>query len=187
MKIIDILIDSASFLGLNEEMNVLLSATKDDEVRILEENDKIASLFNLVKFSIRELCSNYFPMVSVETIKTENKCHPISSIENYIRIQNIYEDGNMVRFKIINRNIIFEHDGEYDMTYETYPTISSLFEEIDFLDEFSPDVIVFGLCAYFSLAHGMFTEFEDFHERYVAKAESLKNLKSVQMPTRRWE
>lgn len=187
MKIIDILVDSASFLGLNEEVKVLLSTTKDDEVGVLEGNEKIASLFNLVKFSIRELCTNYFPMISNETIKTENKTYPISSIENYIRLQNVFEKENMIKFKIINRNIIFENDGEYNMVYETYPTINSLFDELDFLQEFSPDVIVFGLCAYFSLAHGMFAEFEDFHEQYVSKAESLKNLKSVQMPCRRWE
>ena len=93
----------------------------------------------------------------------------------------------MVKFKIINRNIIFEYDGEYEVVYETYPTITSLFQEIDFLQEFSPDVFVFGLCSYYSLANGMFSEFEDFHEQYITKAESLRNLKNVQMPIRRWE
>ena len=128
MKIIDILIDSASFLGLNEEMKTLLSATYENETQVLSENEKIASLFNLVKFSIRELCSNYFPMVSSTIITTENKTFPISSIENYIRIQNIFKHDHMVKFKTINRNIIFEYDGEYEIVYETYPTITSLFQ-----------------------------------------------------------
>ena len=187
MKIIDILIDSASLLGLCDEINVLSSAVVDNEAEILNGNEKIASLFNLVKFSIRELCSNYFPMVSCETISVENGSCPISSLENYIRIQNVYKNGNVVKFKIINRNILLEEDGEYQVDYETYPTINSMFEEVNFLQEFSPDVIVLGLCAYFSLAHGMFSEFQEFHDKYESKAESLKSIKNIQMPSRRWE
>ena len=62
-----------------------------------------------------------------------------------------------------------------------------MFEEIDFLSNFSEDVIVCGLCAYFSLAHGMFDEFKEFHEQYSEKAENMKELKSFNMPQRRWE
>ena len=62
-----------------------------------------------------------------------------------------------------------------------------MFEEIDYLQEFSPDVIVFGLCAYYALSHGLFADFEQFHEKYVEKAESLKGLKIFEMPARRWE
>ena len=187
MKIIDILIDSASLLGMCDEMEILNSVTADNEVEILNGNDKITSLFNLVKFSIRELCSNYFPMVSCESIRVENGTCPISSLKNYIRIQNVYKNGNVVKFKIINRNILLEEDGEYIVDYESYPTIKSMLEEIDFLQEFSPDVTVLGLCAYYSLAHGMFSEFQEFHEKYVAKAESLKSIKNIHLPSRRWE
>ncbi len=187
MKIVDILIDSASLLGLYEEVAIISSTEPENEAEILEKNKNIHSLFNLIKFSIRELCTNYVPMVSDVRIKTENKTFALSSIENYIRVQNITENGNMIKFKIISRNIIFDHDGEYVVSYETYPTISSVFEDIDFLDNFSPDVMVMGLCSYFSLAHGRFDEFQEFHEKYVSKAESLKHLKSFSLPTRRWE
>ena len=106
---------------------------------------------------------------------------------NFIRVQNVKKNGETVKYKIINRNIVLEEDGEYEIEYLTYPNINSMFEEIDFLSNFSEDVIVCGLCTYFSLAHGMFDEFKEFHETYTEKAENLKELKSFNLPQRRWE
>ena len=108
-------------------------------------------------------------------------------LENFIRIQNIYKDGEMVKFKLINRNVTLEEDANYEVRYETYPTITTMFEEIDFLQNFSPDAIVLGLCSYYALAHGRFDEFQEFHEKYTSKAESLKSLRNFQIPSRRWQ
>ena len=68
-----------------------------------------------------------------------------------------------------------------------YPSINSLFDDVDFLHGLSPDALVFGLCAYYSLANGMFEEFEGFHDKYLGKAEAIKELKNFDMPVRRWE
>jgi hypothetical protein len=187
MKIINILIDSANLLGLTDEMQVLQDLNDQDVDVILQNNEKIRSLFNLVQFSIKELCTNYIPMATNVHIRTENKQYALNKLENYIRIQNIFKDNVATRFKIVNRNLVFEHDGEYVVSYSSYPTITSLFDEIDYLENFSPDAMVFGLCAYYALAHGMFDEFEIFHERYIMKAESLKDIKNFELPCRRWE
>ena len=187
MKIVDILLNSATLLGLTEDALVLESMTDEMETQVLSERENIKSLNNLVKFSIRELCTNYVPMIEEVTIKTTNKTYPLSSLENYIRVQNVFENKEMVKFKIINRNLVFEHDGEYVVNYATYPTIVSMFEEIGYLQNLSPDAIVFGLCAYYSLAHGMFDEFQEFHDKYISKAESLKCLRNFDLPCRRWE
>ena len=87
----------------------------------------------------------------------------------------------------MNRNIVFEKDGKYIVKYSSYPQINSLFEEIDFLSEFSPDVLVMAICAYYAVAHGMFKEFELYHEKYLNKAQAIKELKLFEMPLRRWE
>ena len=187
MRIVDILIDAGNFLALNDEIETLNNITPETESFTLETNEKVARLFNLIKFSIRELCSNYAPMVASIKVQTNNKEFAINELENYIRIQNIKKDDELVKYKVINRKIVFNEDGEYEISYHTYPTITSLFDEIDYLNDLSPDVVVFGLCAYFSLAYGMFEEFENFHEEYVAKAESLKGLKCFNLPCRRWE
>ena len=187
MKILDILIDSAGFLGLTKELETLEQINEENAEQVISDNENIAGLFNLVKFSIRELCTNYIPMVKSFTVKISDKQFALSELENFIRVQNVFFKNELVKFKIINRKMILEEDGEYVITYETYPTINDIFEDIDFLQNFSPDVIVFGLCAYYALAHGMFNEFEEFHERYISKAESLKSLRNFEIPCRRWQ
>ena len=187
MKIIDIMKESAILLGLKEEASVMETFAVETEIEQLAQHENITSLFNLVKFSIRELCSNYIPVVMKTEIVSKDKSYPLSSLNNFIRIQNVYRNSQPVKFKIINRNIIFEDDGNYEIEYATYPEIESVFDEINYLENLSPDVIVLGLCSYYSLAHGMFDEFEDLHEKYVEKADSLKNLKIFEIPCRRWE
>ena len=187
MKILDVLVDSAQMLGLIEEVNLLKTITPETENDVVEQNQNVASLFNLVKFSIRELCSNYIPVIEETSVETVDKKFAVGTLENFIRIQNIYKQGEMVKFKIINRNVVLEEDSIYQVKYETYPTIVSMFEEIEFLENLSPDVIVLGLCSYFSLSHGLFDEFKNFHEQYVSKAESLKSLHNFRIPVRSWQ
>lgn len=186
MKVIEIMAKSAMLLGLGEEHLLLESATSEMEEELLQKNN-IASLFHLVKYAFQELCTNYIPVVECETLSSVNCKIEIKNLINFIRVQNVTQGVESVKYKIVNRNIIFEQDGEYSVEYLTYPNINSMFEEVDFLSNFSEDVIVNGLCAYFSLSHGMFDEFKDFHEMYIEKAENLKELKSFNLPQRRWE
>lgn len=187
MKILDIMIESATLLGLNKECVLLQNMDLESEQLVYAENPTLFSLFNLSKYSIREVCTNYVPMIqSVKVTTKENKI-PLSSLLNFIRVQNVEKNSEMVRYKIKNRNIILEEDGEYEINYLSYPDFDSAFDNVDFLNNLSPDVLVLSLCAYYALAHGMFDEFEDLHDRYVEKAESLKELRVFDMPARRWE
>ncbi len=186
MKIIDVMKNSAQLLGLTTELNTLEATTTSSEETALE-NAEIKKLFNLIKFSIQELCTHYVPVCTSQEITTTNKKNALSNLNNFIRINNVYKNGHPVKFKIINRNLEFSEDGNYTVNYMTYPEITSMFDEIDFLSNFSPDVMVFGLCSYYCLASGMFEDFESFYERYIAKAESLKDLKIFELPARRWE
>ncbi len=186
MKIIDIMKNSAELLGLSKEYEILNTTTSSSEETALE-NAEISKLFNLIKFSIQELCTHYVPVSTSQNITTTNKKNALSNLNNFIRINNVFKDGQPVKFKIINRNLEFAEDGNYTVNYMTYPEINSMFDEIDFLSNFSPDVIAFGLCSYYCLSSGMFEDFESFYDRYISKAESLKNLKIFELPARRWE
>ena len=186
MKIIDVLTNSAELLGLKSERALLATATEENEEEILT-NENIAKLFNLVKFSIQELCSNYVPVIDEKQITTVEKKYPVNSLTNFIRVQRIYRAGEPVLYKLINRNLVFKEDGVYNVHYSTYPTITSMFDDVDFLSNLSPDVMVFGLCAYYCLSSGMFEDFENFYEKYTERANSLKNLKFFELPKRRWE
>lgn len=187
MKIIDILVESAELVGLHRDAVELSVITADEELEFMQNNENMSSMFNLLKFSMRELCTNYVPVSTSKTIVVNNKCFPVAELNNFIRVLSIFKGENQVKFKVINRNIVLEEDGEYVVNYATYPEINSVFEDVDFLQHFSPDAIVFGLCAYYALSHGMFDDFETFHEQYIEKAESLKSLKIFELPARRWE
>lgn len=187
MTILDILNESCDMLGLENEKSILATITTENETTVISNNGNVSNLFNLVKFSLQELCTHYVPVSNEVEIATENLKYHLSGFTNYIRIQNVFKNNEPVNFKILNGNIVVEEDGNYNVKYLTYPEIESVFDDIDFLSKFSPDVIVFGLCSYYCLSHGMFEEFENMHARYIEKAESLKDLKIFNMPQRSWE
>ena len=72
MKILDIIKNSAELLGLNNERDLLDNATTSAEENLLE-NSEIKKLFNLIKFSIQELCTHYIPLFTSQEISTTNK------------------------------------------------------------------------------------------------------------------
>lgn len=186
MKIIDIIKQSADLLGLSQEVEILNNTTVETEASALE-NEDIRSLFNLSKYAIQEMCTNYVPMVTRVAVETKEKRFELGKLPNFIRINKVLKNEENVLFKIINRCLFVEENGTYEIEYLTYPEIISLFDEIDFLATFSPDLIVFALSSYYTLSHGRFDEFEIFHEQYISKAESIKELKTFSMPQRRWE
>lgn len=185
MKLIDILINSCALLGLKNEQAVLENLTYENLSNI-EGNKNIEELIYLSQYSIRELCSNYIPVSDVKEIDTTDKKYPLNNLTNFIRVQNVFKDDVTVNFKIIGRNIIFNEDGKYLIKYLTFPTFDNVFDEIDFLSNFSPDAIVLGLCSYYSLSKGMFEEFNVYHDKYIERAESLKSLRVFDLPRRRW-
>lgn len=164
-----------------------INTIKADFEQELLTNKNIKSLYHLIGYSLQELCTNYIPVVSRVCKQTSEKAIKLSEFENFIRVQNIVKNGESVKAKIVNRAIIFDEDGCYNIEYLTYPSVTSIFDEIDFLSSFSVDVLVCSVCAYFSLANGLFEEFKDFHEMYIEKAENIKELKSFNLPQRRWE
>ncbi len=186
MQIIDILSDSAQVLGLISERDLLKSATIENQATVLEDSN-IKELFHLVKFSIQELCSNYVPIADMQEIVVDNLTFELKNLTNFIKLKKISKGEEKAEYKILNRTIHFKENGIYQVYYETYPSITSLFDEVDFLSHLSPDVIVFGLCSYYCLSKGLFEDFKLFHEKYIGRAESLKDLKTFFLPTRRWE
>ena len=185
MKVKDLLKDSAELLGLTKQVEILSSETADETEILLDA--EIASLFNLFKFSVRELCTNYIPVSVIENISTREGKYPISSFSNYVKLVKVTKNNEKVAYKILNRNLVFESDGSYDVEYCTYPEITTISQEIDFLPVFNADVLVDGLCAYYSISKGMLEEFESFHENYKFKAESIRAMKTFVMPQRRWQ
>lgn len=185
MKVIDIISEGAMLLGLIDENDILCDTTKQESEKL--ENQTINDLFELSKLSIRELCTNYAPMLTTAAITTTNKTYPIASLSNCIRVEGITQNGNPVNYKIINRNINFEQDGDYTIEFSSYPNITSLENDLSFLQAYGLDAAVFGLCAYYCLTKGLFEEFEKFNQTYQDKASALKEMKVFTMPQRSWQ
>lgn len=185
MKIIDIMKNSSHLLGLSNEIEKLQSITEQTESEVLN-NANISKMFELSKFAIQEICTNYIPICSEEKFTTTNKEICFSNITNCLKVLKVQNEFGDVNFKILSRKIMLETDGEYTVKYTTYPVINSVFDELDFLNNLSPDVVVFALCSYYSLSMGMFEMFKSFYEQYIDSAENVKQLKIFDLPTRRW-
>ncbi len=203
MKVIDVLSEACALLCLNDEQSILekaitnqatSSGTGETEITTpvfseesLMENEYIKKLFFLLKFSLREFCTNYFELISKNEITSEAGKINIANLPNFIKLQEVTQNGKMIKVKIVGNEIILPADGKYCLSYYTYPQISSVFDDISNFGIFNHDVVVYGLCAYFCLAFGRFDEFNNFHQQYVERAEELKTLKSFHLPLRRWE
>ena len=107
MKVIEIMAQSAMLLGLGDEFLLLENASAEQESE-LKENKNIISLFGLSKYAFQELCTNYIPVVASVKIKSNENKIEIKNLTNFIHIQNVKKDGELAKYKIINRNIIFE-------------------------------------------------------------------------------
>ena len=185
MKIKDLIQNSAVLLGLTDTVSVLQDEQKTDADKLADK--QVAELLNLAELSIRELCTNYVPVLSTCEITTLNKTYPLSSIENFIKIESVKKGEENVKFKIISRNLILEEDGNFTVEYYSHPSISALTDDVSFLQEFGTEVAVFGLCAYYCLTKGLFEDFENYHEMYLERCTALKEVKCCIMPQRRWE
>lgn len=202
MKVIDILSEACSLLGLTEELkslqnlkfqheNLSPELSEETENNLSEEeilkNDYVNKLFILLKFSLRELCTNYLNVTTLKEVESKNNQIEISSLNNYIRLQQVTKNNKLVKTKLIGNIIYLPENGKFSVNYFTFPTITSVFDNISNLGIHNFDVIITGLCAYFCLAYGRFDEFNNFHNQYAERAESLKTLKNFTLPSRRWE
>ena len=185
MKIIDIMRDVSLVLGLSSISSDIEGIDLDSEDVIL--TDDVQTLFNLTRVAIQEFCTNYAPVTDVAQIVVTGGKFPVSDINNFLRLKRVTQNGKEVKSKIINRQINVNLDGTYEVEYYTYPNITSVNDDIDFLNNFTPDVLVSSTCAYWAVSHGQYVEFNRFHEEYVNKASAIKELRVFSLPKRRWE
>jgi len=186
MRVIDIIRQSAELLGLVDLVKIIDEENEELLAGTLENSD-LNKLFSLTKFAMQELCTNYCPILTKCEFATIDKKFALRELPNYIRLVGVKKDNVDCNYKIFNREITLDEDGRYVAEYMSYLVADNMFDELDFLSRFSPDVLVFAICAYYSVAHGMFDQFEEYHSRYIDRAESLRELRSGMMPMRKWE
>ncbi len=185
MKVQDIIVEACTILSLNQEIEVLQDEEALEDTKL--ENAEIKKLYQLLKFSLRELYTNYLEMVIEKEITSENKTISLSELENYIRLLSVKYNNQPVKYKLTNKKINLPFDATYIIAYKGYPEITSLTDSTEDVGIFNLDVVILGLCAYYCLACGRFDEFDTYHSQYVDRAESIKSLKSIYLPNRSWQ
>lgn len=185
MKVKEVLLEACSLLGLAEEEKTLQNAELEESTKL--GNAEIKKLYNLLQLTLRDLCTNYFSVTTVSTITSNEKIINLSALNNFVRLLEVSFSGKPILFKTINRKINLPFDGTFEVKYATYPTITSLENDLQDYNILNLDIVVFGLCAYYCLSVGRFDEFNRFHNQYQDRAESIKELKSFHLPNRRWE
>ena len=186
MEVIDIIKQSIHLLSLNEYYDVVDKASKESEEEILK-NEEIKKLLNITNLVLNDLCTNYFPIVNKQIVNITNKNYPIKNLINFYKIKNVKKNNMVENYKIISKDIVVENEGEYEINYYYLPQVNSLFDELDFLSTLSPEVLVYGLCAFYCLSIGLFDEFKIYNDKYKTRAEAIKNLKVFELPKRKWE
>ena len=184
MQVIDIMKQATELLSLTDENEVLNKLTKENESEL--DSQDVKRLFTIFKLMLNDFCTNYTPLCSTQNIKVVDNNFPIKDIVNFYKIKNIKDGNRIVNYKIVNKNIVI-NNGEYVVNYYSLPNINSFFDELDFLSSLSPEVLVFGLCAFYCLSVGLFDEFKIYNEKYKSRAEAIKNLKIFEMPQRKWQ
>lgn len=186
MKIKDIIKNSAVFLGLERVITSIENLTEENEMEILK-SEEMSKLFNIIKLSIQDLCSHYLTVRVTEQIEVTNKFYEVKNLANLIRVEKVFKGEESVNFKIVNRSIIFEDNGIYNVQFLAYPEIKSLNDDLDYFENFDMQVLVYSVCAYYSISIGAFEEFDYFHKMFEESVEKLKELKVFTIPARRWE
>ncbi len=186
MNTLQIMINGANLLGLTQEVELLKTITKENEAEVMQ-NKQLARLKDLAILSMQEVSVRYVPIYSTIELQSENKQINIKQIQNCLKILKVYLCDIAVPFKIVGKTIKVNENGNYKIKYTTMPTINSVLDELEFVNNGVEQVVIFGLCAYYSIAIGLFSQFNSFHEKYLNAGENLKELKMFYIPNRSWQ
>ncbi len=167
----------------NEDID---SITETNETEILSSNEDLNLCFDLLKLQIKEIASNVCEIIKSIVLTPENNRISLNNIGNFLKIKKIVYDNQLVSFKIINNYIVLPIDKTVEIIYSEDVQPSSLLEDIDYFKGVSDDVLVYGLCSYYSLSSGLFEEYNNFHSLYEEKIKNCKNVKVFSLKLRDW-
>lgn len=182
MTVVEIVLASATELGVADEVQAFLDGTSTDGERITEN---LVRCFNLVE---NELALDYLPLLAEEKIKTDTGAVYFTEFSNAVsKIVKIVDcNGNSLPFKIFPEYLKTQA-GEITITYAYAPKEKSISEESDFKAYASVRLFAYGIACEYSLASGMFEEASVWDKKYkeAIRASYRANPAKV-MSSRRW-
>ncbi len=188
MTILDLIKKSALMLNVEQILNDrdLENPTLDDLSEIFKSNNTLVRMYEFAKLTINEVCSHSARINEIKCDCYDNFI-PLRSIPNVFKVIAVKNDNGYVKFSIINNAIKLKENGLYTVIYYQNPEINSILDEVDNNQgRISDDVFLFGLNAYYSLANGLYAEYNVYNAQYIERLSQIKNLKVFSMPCRSW-
>ena len=180
MKVINILKDICQELNIEKKLGLLGSVDENND--LLLGDPLISKLLKFINVAMQDLCVNYLAVQTEVPVMTINKTIQVNQLKNFIRAQNAFRNGNLVKYKLINRKMIFEEDGTYIVQYLTFPEFKSLWDCVDFLPGGGPECIVYAACAFYCLSNNLINRFKMYSEKYNNHAEEIKSFNVINLP-----
>ena len=190
MTALELIKNSAILLNVkeileDESLNNLNTENCND---CLDNNFALNRFFEILKIMLNELSSEYVPIIKENTFISEDKKIDLSNIENFMKVCHVSIDRVPVKYKVVDKKIITNFDGVFNVKFMAYPKIETLLDSVEVFDRgVGEDLLVYGVVALYCLAVGLTDEFSIYHNIYSEKLSALQNLKIIDMPCRRWE
>ena len=160
---------------------------EDTSEQLLSNNFTINRMFEILKILVSNISSEYVPIIKVKKCSSINKQISIKSIDEQVKILQVRKDNIPVKYKLFNEAINLSFDGEFEVKYSLTPDIKTLVEDIDYFNgDVTSDLLVYGLASLYTLAVGLFDEFNVYNTIYTDRLSAIKALKIIDMPHRRW-
>lgn len=198
MKLRDIIKLSSIMLSLddiitseelyNEEFDI------KDEKSIIFDGTSIERTINLMIhcFNIinSEIATDYFPLVSLETIEVKNGIFNLASLDHEFYKLVKLEDKNFLSAKYeIYDNILYAKDGKYKIVYCYVPEKVTLNSEINnFNGKVLDRVFAYGINKEYCFISGLYSEADSYKTKFEESLKMAQMLKrEIKLPKRRWE
>ena len=149
-----------------------------------ETTAKLLRCANLVR---AEIASDYFPLLTTETVSSaDGTILPASLEKRLIDVKRITRNGNAVAFKVYPA-AIRTVSGEVEIEYSYMPDDAEIGDDAGFFDKISARTIAYGAAAEYCLVAGLFEEAVIWEKRFKDSLLAAQRKKSeIKVKPREW-
>ena len=197
MKLREIIKLSCVMLGLEE----LLTSTElyDENFDILDEHSVTTSGTNIERnlnllikcfnISYSEIATDYFPLITLETIKVTDGCYKLKNLQNeFYKLIKLEDSDGFSCYYDLYDNILYVKNGEYKLVYCYVPNKLTRNSEVNnFNGKLVDRVFAYGINKEYCFISGLYSEAESYKSKFEEAIKSSKIIRrQIRLPKRRW-
>ena len=180
LKVVALYLDDASLSDYLDE----------NKVPTLETERKIKQLCSFVDIIANEICCEYFPIVKIEKVQSENNRIEYEKLSEYVvDIRWVKKDGKKINYDLFSIAISVDSDCEYEVCYEYAPKEFSgdINAEIPLYGRITSRIVGIGAVAEYCLANDRFDEAIAYDKMFKDALVGVeKSRGKLRMKQRRW-